>query len=336
MTGTTADPSEDVPVLALALGADERWDAVARARDRKFNMGLAAALVLHALLLVGIGRSTPTDNLGQADGADNAISVDLVTEADLKSTATVADHAAGEPAPPVAAQPPPPLQPEVKPEKVQQEEVKAEPQPEAKPEETKPDEAKVEPPPEPSPEPKPEAKPEPQPEDPAKLALTDGLPDALALPAPGAAKAEKSTAAEAQAKPAPKPKPKPEQKKSASLDLSAPAPKFAPPITGGGGAAGFERPPGITRSGANDEFARRVIGALQRTMPQLGATFGRVTVRIVLNDSGNVTGVTVLRSSNQATLDQSVVFAAQQTSYPIPPPNSKDVDRLFMVTYIYR
>ena len=71
-------------------------------------------------------------------------------------------------------------------------------------------------------------------------------------------------------------------------------------------------------------------------MPQLSNTFGRVTVRITLNDTGNLADVKVVRKSDIAGLDQNVMFATRQTNYPFPPPNSKDVDRVFIVTYIYR
>jgi periplasmic protein TonB len=70
-------------------------------------------------------------------------------------------------------------------------------------------------------------------------------------------------------------------------------------------------------------------------MPQLRDTLGRVTVRIVLNDNGNIVDVQVVRPSVVPGLNQNVVFAAKQTSYPFPPPNSNDADRTFLVTYIY-
>ena len=75
---------------------------------------------------------------------------------------------------------------------------------------------------------------------------------------------------------------------------------------------------------------------MQQTMPQLSDTFGSVTVRIVLNTNGNVVEEQVPRLSNIAGLDQSVVFAVKQTSFPFPPPNSIDVDRIFQVRYVYR
>ena len=98
----------------------------------------------------------------------------------------------------------------------------------------------------------------------------------------------------------------------------------------------MQRPAGITRSGANDDFARGVIRALQTTMPQLRNTFGRVTVRIELDLKGNLVRTTVLRPSNIDGLDQSVVFATKQSSFPFPPNKAVPADLVFFVTYIYR
>ena len=117
------------------------------------------------------------------------------------------------------------------------------------------------------------------------------------------------------------------------MDLTPPA-IFQAPV--GGGGAGVQRPAGITRSGENDDFARGVIRALQSTMPQLRNTFGRVTVRVELNMNGNLVRTTVLKPSNIAGLDQSVVFATQQSSFPFPPRKAVPADLVFFVTYIYR
>jgi TonB family protein len=126
--------------------------------------------------------------------------------------------------------------------------------------------------------------------------------------------------------------PKPERQKTANLDLSPPAMFSAPR---GGGGAGLQRPAGITRSGENDAFARGVVSALQRTMPQLNDTRGRVTVRITLDMDGSIVNTQVVRPSNIAGLDRSVVFATRQTSYPFPPRNAKPDDLVFLITYIY-
>ncbi|MEQ1654049.1 MAG: TonB family protein, partial [Hyphomicrobium sp.] len=192
--------------------------------------------------------------------------------------------------------------------------------------------------PEPVAKPEPETKPEPA--DTLAKSITEDVPDLLALPGPGEEPKKKQAPAKpqqpAQEKPQP---PKPQQqakpKQTAKLDLSPPPGSFSAPSGGGGRSAGFERPPGITRSGANDDFARGVIRALQQTMPQLREVLGRVTVRIILNENGNVSDVQVVRPSPIPSLNQSVVFATKQTSYPFPPPNSNLADRTFLVTYIY-
>jgi protein TonB len=102
-----------------------------------------------------------------------------------------------------------------------------------------------------------------------------------------------------------------------------------------GGQSAVQRPPGITRSGENDEFARNVIRALQKTMPRERA-LGRVTVRIVLSENGSRADVQLLKSGGDSDLDFNVMFAARQTAYPFPPQKSTVVDRTFTVTYIYR
>lgn len=139
----------------------------------------------------------------------------------------------------------------------------------------------------------------------------------------------------AEAQPSPKPAPaKTKETKTAKLDLAMP-PAMQAAIPGSRGA-GLERPAGITRSGENDMFARGVIRALQQTMPQLRDTRGRVKVRITLDKNGNLVSTQVLMPSNVAGLDQSVVFATRQTSFPLPPYKAVPADLIFVVTYIYK
>jgi TonB family protein len=59
-------------------------------------------------------------------------------------------------------------------------------------------------------------------------------------------------------------------------------------------------------------------------------------VRIILDKDGSVVRTDVIRQSSVAGLDQSVVFATRQTSYPFPPRNANAADLTFLVTYIYR
>ncbi len=324
------------------------------AEDRRFFRFLVVAIALHAMLLIQVHTSAPR-RLGAAGGADDAISVSLITERDLKGRATVEDQAAGLPAPPPPPTPTPQTEPAAQPPPVP-------PTPDA----AAPEAAA---PPVPPPPPAAALAPAEQPAPPAELKPT--LPDEAVEPAPKQAEpkpapekseseksseqAVKSEKTEEAAKPVEKPEPpqklKPEEKpaqqkpkaetqkkptqrtETAKLDLTPPA-IFQAPV--GAGGAGVQRPAGITRSGENDDFARNVIRALQTTMPQLRNTFGRVTVRIELNKNGNLVRTTVVKPSEIAGLDQSVVFATQQSSFPFPPNNAVPADLIFFVTYIYR
>ena len=309
-----------------------------RAPDAKFWLGVAVAALLHCLLLIRAGTSEPT-SLGAAGGAEDSISIDLVTQADLDGTATVEERMAGRPDVPPTAEPPkddPPAQPAP--------EAAAQPPPEkAEPTQEKAAETPVEPKPETEPETKPETPADTKADEKAtSLAdLTNELPDLQSIPLPGEAPPKKP-AADRQEKPKVKPpqttpektQERPKEKKTARLDLSPPSRAFAP-SGGAGGSAGFERPAGVTRSGANDAFGKGVITALQKSMPPHSGINGSVQVRIVLKPDGNVAEVKVLRPSHAGDIDDQVLFAARQTAYPFPPPNSKDVDRVFVVTYNY-
>lgn len=340
----------------LSIAGFVPWGAGRSSRERNFYIALALAALLHASFFVSAIRNGGAKRLGSEDGADNAISVSLVTEQDLQSKVAIADAVSPPPGPiaPTQEQQQAKPQPQQPPQKQQPE---AQPQPE---------QAKEEPqPPEPQqPPPEPQAQDTPQPDlpqdtDPAKpeeeaVAKADDLSPASQPPDLFSLQDEDPTKLQSADKPQPKPKPKeeskqdakkpskskaakasskPQKKKVAALDFSTQA--LAPSFSGGGGAAAFQRPPGITRSGLNDAFARAVIRALQQTMPQLTNTLGRVTVRIFLSESGNVVSVKLLAGSKDPSLNQDVVFAAKQTSYPIPPAGSNEADRTFMVTYIY-
>ncbi len=80
----------------LTTAGFARWGG-SNKRERNFWIALACAAVLHASLFVGAVTSK-TKRLGDENGADNAISVSLVTEADLESRSTIAE----EPQPPPA------------------------------------------------------------------------------------------------------------------------------------------------------------------------------------------------------------------------------------------
>lgn len=317
---------EIAPAVESGLIA-ERWGHGTVVRDRSFWIALAVATLLHGSLFVGLLGHKPRP-VGDESGREDGISISVVTEADIRSESSVSEPPPGPPGPPVEAAPPQQPPPEAKP---------AEPLP---PEPTSPE-------PEPPEPPQAEAQPpELKPSLDVAKAITEEVPELLALPGDGAApakteapKEDKTQEKKAETAPPKPPQKQPKaqpQKKTASLDLSTPPSAFTGAAGGGGRSAGFERPPGITKSGANDAFARAVIRALQGTMPQLRETHGRVTVRIILNENGNVQTVQVVRPSTASSLDQSVVFATKQTSYPFPPPNSNLADRTFLVTYIYR
>ena len=76
--------------------------------------------------------------------------------------------------------------------------------------------------------------------------------------------------------------------------------------------------------------------ALRRTMPDQRQRFGRVTIRLILNEIGNVHSIELLSGSGTGSLDQDVQFAARQSNFPLPPRNAPVVDRTFQITYIYR
>jgi TonB family protein len=322
-------------IADLTTAGLARWGTGVDKRERNFWIALACALVLHASFFIGAIAAKP-ERLGDASGADNAISVSLVTEADLESRSTVGEPPEAPPAPP-----PVPVQP---------------PQPQQQPKPPQP-EAKQPPQPQPPKPPEPEAEP-PQPEDarqepdvakPAeqKVAKTEDPKSDADAPNLFSLQDENPANMKSETKPKPKPKaedhkssankkspPKKKQQRLSSLDLSTP-PSMMNPSFNGSRAAAFQRPPGITRSGVNDAFARAVIKALQQTMPQLTGALGRVTVRILLSENGNVIEVRMLAGAKDQSLNQDVVFAARQTSYPIPPAGSNEADRTFMVTYIY-
>lgn len=306
---------------------------------RRFYLWLLAAIITHGAVLTGFISSSPRQ-IGSPDGLDGAISISLVTEADLRGDATVADEAPGEPSPPPAmpAAPPAPSMPPP-PEPAPQLRELTQPQPPASP----PLKPAIAPdPPAPKPDAEPRAEPAPKedvplrgeqpatqkpaaPETPAKSQQAEAPAETKASPAA----AKPVTPKEAKSKDA-----KAQETKMAKIHPAVP-PAMQAAIPGGRGA-GVERPAGITRSGENDAFARGVIRALQQTMPQLRDTRGRVKVRITLDKNGNLVSTQVLMPSNVAGLDQSVIFATRQTSFPLPPYKAVPADLVFVVTYIYK
>ena len=122
----------------------------------------------------------------------------------------------------------------------------------------------------------------------------------------------------------------------AGIDLSLPRPSVNSGPSFQGGSAAVNRPPDITRSGENDDFGRGVIRALRATMPSPTGWVGRVTVRFVLSPTGNIAEIRLAGSGGDPIMDQNVVFAARQASFPLPPKSATLSDRSFLVTYVYR
>lgn len=280
---------------------------VRKAGDKGFRRALILAALLHMSLLVSFvaaPESLTQKRLGEPDADPDGVSVEIVDMADLKSRSNV---------PLEGTAPMPPAQQAQKPPKP------AEPQ-EAQPPEQQP------------PEQQPEQKAEPQQKSPSKETSRD-KPEVIE--APGTP--PPSEAPPVERKPTPPTKQAMRQNPSAQqqpqqrvldLRISESALNITP--------RSFQpsRPPGTTRSGENDQFFLGVIRALRRTFPELRTT-GIVTVKIFLNTKGNISSVTVIRTSGDPVLDQNVVFAAKQASFPLPPDNSTDVDRTFLITYIY-
>lgn len=286
-----------------------------RAEDRAFRRALAAAGLLHALFLVSFWHAEPRV-VGDLNGTDDPITVEIVTPGEAGSPGASAARA--EPAP---ARPP---EPELKPTEP------AEPAPPQTP--PPPAEAVAAEPPAPTP-------PVDKPAAAQAIQSLSETPDLFTLPDPSRAKTDASQAARQPGHQKPSDQPKDQARKPAvktsRLDLSLPNTFATEEGAAGGFSAASTRPPNITRSPQNDEFGRRVIAALRVTMPPPLGPPNRVTIRILLSDKGNVVDVHVIRRSDDASLDQSVVYAALQASYPIPPGGSTAIDRTFLVTYIY-
>ncbi len=276
--------------------------------DRRFLMGLAIASLVHLTLLIGFlaaPESLTKTRLGEPGADPDGVSVEIVDMADLKSRSNVPLEGTL-PAPPVEQQKPEP------PQQQQQQQPREQPKT-----------AEAEPP---------QAEPKTQSRSEARETPQE---KSEAIEAPGAPPPPSSDTPHEQRKPAqkqasrpPSPNAQPQKK---SLDLTVPSTAFN--VT----PRSFQpmRPAGVTRSGENDQFFLGVIRALRRTFPELRTT-GIVTVRILLNEKGNIKDISVVRTSSDPILDQNVVFAARQASFPLPPDNSTVLDRTFLITYIYR
>jgi len=303
--------ADDIVLIADSVHALARQRA--RGRDewpRGFWIGLACAATVHAVLIIGIARNTPR-YLGDAGGSPDAINVELVDEADLRSRETGADSPPpGTPTPPpqpqsAPAQETPPPRPEMK----QQAEKTPAEQKAEQPAETKPA------------------------DQPASV-----LPVEKEKPQPAPPQEDRVKESEQQKKAETEPKPKVELKPPEQLDLSLPFSMTmkATPYEEVGRSSAVNRPSGITRSGENDEFGRGVIRALKKTMPPANGTKGRVTIKLILDERGNVSTVKLVQGAGIRDLDDGVMFSAQQASFPFPPKGATVADRTFLITYVYK
>lgn len=349
MTTDTATQTPDKFDLVAVFRAAAAPDV----RDRKFWITLGIALAIHALILISLLETMPRQ-IGDPNSAPEAVAVSFVSEAELLDATTGSEG--GPPPPPPPQQSTPAPQP---------------PEPQQPPEQAQPAQQEAQPPPPPKAEaePKPEPKPEPKAEEVAKADTETKAPEAPTLrdSIPEVAETEKKDDKKTEAKPeAEKPvetthqlekdlpdllqlpdpatvqrqqqkqQPAKKQQKQAMRsepNMTMPQDTLSTPSFDGR-SAGVQRPPGITRSGANDDFARGVISALRKTMPQMNV-LGRVTVRILINNNGNIDKVEVLSAGDNADLTRAIVFSTKQAYFPFPPNGSTLDDRTFTITYIY-
>lgn len=358
-TETIVEKKDDFDLVAVFRAA------APEARERKFWITLAVALALHGLILISIIHSAPRQ-MGDPNAVPGAVSVSFVSEAELRDATTGADGGGATPAPqptppPQAVQPPPeppaeaqpaPAEPQVQPPPAPAAKQPAEPaeaaQPKAnelaKAEETKApetptlrDSVAADAIPEKKAEETEAAKAtkdvEKEAEKPVETPteLTKERPDLLELP--HTPPVQQPT--QKQQQPTKKQQQQPQQKQAMRTqpNLTMPQDAITTPSYEGR-AAGVQRPAGITRSGANDDFARGVIQALRRTMPQMNV-LGRVTVKILINLNGNIESVEVLARSENTDLNRAIVFSTKQASFPFPPNGATVDDRTFTITYIY-
>lgn len=280
--------------------------ATLKADKRQFYIGLACAMALHALLLIGVvgfAAVSPDEmrrRIGDKAGDLDGVSIELINDADFRSRETVPLNGGQPPAQPnTATQPAEAGKPTTQQSAERsQEQQKVEPQQQPKQTAT---------------------------------ALAKETPDLLTLP---------DLAGKPPERPAEKPEPKQQpqqqpQKRQPEAKPQARASPQTPPSRPGENYAGFSRPAGITRSGENDDFARGVIRALRQTMPPGRGSLGRVTIRFLLSDNGNLMEVKVVASTGDSALTQNVVFASKQSNFPFPPKGATEADRTFLVTYVY-
>ena len=268
----------------------------------------------------GVGPLVMMRRMGEADGDPAGISVEVVDEATLASLST----------PP--PQQPRPLQPEPTPPQPPQ----AEPTPPSEPTPAIRGTTAPESPQDgtPSKQPPREIQPENQA---AKQAAKQ--PGAKAPPQPKDIDdmVREMTELFAPAPPAKRPTEKASDQQPSPRDAApnAATSELDKPIEFQANSSSVARPADITRSGENDEFGRGVVRALRQTMPVPWGIRSRVTIKFLLSERGEVVEMQLVKGSGYPLVDQSVVYAARNSTFPMPAKGSKVSDRIFLVTYIY-
>jgi protein TonB len=92
--------------------------------------------------------------------------------------------------------------------------------------------------------------------------------------------------------------------------------------------------PGATHSGKSDAFERDVVWALSATKPMGNGKWGSVVVTFLINESGRVEGLRLIKGSGDNWLDTGAMMSVRQAKLPVPPAGLTTGDRTFNVEYI--
>ena len=255
---------------------------------------LPAAAGAAGLFAAGAALASWLDvTAGEADGLQDALLIDLTEIAPVEALSSLPEAPAPEPE--AAPEPEPASEPE--PELAAK---AAEPPEPAAPEATFPEPV--------SPEPAAQDVAPPAPAPPAPLPK----PSAEAKPAP-------KPEPKAQTKPQPKPAPKPAAKPKAEAKPAATAANPTP----GSDTKLSSRPKGSPAAVA--KWEKTVQGQLAKHIKRKRFPFPKasLTLAFKINGSGQVTSVTLTRSSGNAKLDAAVLAHARKKASVAPPPNGK-------------
>jgi periplasmic protein TonB len=326
------------------LAADRALIEPPKRGSNTFWIGLALAVMLHLAPFLasalGVVSLVPMRRMGELDGDPEGISVEVVDEAALASLSPLPTPPT--PTPPPQVQPPPPVQ--MPPMTQSAPPVQQAQPPPATPEirgttpaESPPDSTTEEAPAEKPVEGRSERPPEkqqPEKQPPQKQPPAKAPPQAKAEPADILKEMREIFAPDPLARNK-TPAPSKEASQQTPPAQNAPPSVLDRPIEFQANSSSFARPTDATRSGENDDFGRGVIKALRQTMPVPWGIKSRVTIKFLLSESGQVIEMQLVKGSGYPLVDQSVVFAAGNSTFPVPPRGSTLSDRIFMVTYIY-